>query len=98
MVDCHLIHQSIFDEWKEKLLPLENWMAKFVVVTSGATGTPASAAALGVQELFCKNKATGLTTPAKHKYLDFVDQALMSRGLRMRKRRMHFETSTRMKD
>jgi hypothetical protein len=41
-----------------------------------ATGTPSSAAALEVQELFFKNKAASSKMPAKRKHLDFVDQPL----------------------
>jgi tRNA(His) 5'-end guanylyltransferase len=53
MVDGHLIHQSVVDEWKNKLLPLEYWTAKFVIVTSAAAAEgPASTAAMEVHKVF----------------------------------------------
>jgi hypothetical protein len=76
MVDGHLIHQSVVDKWKEKLLHLENWMAKFVVATSAATDAPASTAVLELHEHFFKNKATAFKMPVKQKHLNFIDQPL----------------------
>jgi hypothetical protein len=74
MVDGHLIHPSVVEEWKCKLLSLENWTTKFVIATSAATDEPATAAAMEAHKDFFNTKATLFKTPAKHKQLEFEEQ------------------------
>jgi hypothetical protein len=74
MVDGHLIHSSVVEELNCKLLPLENWTAKFVIATSAGTDEPATAAAMKAHEDFFNAKATAFKTPAKCKQLEFEEQ------------------------
>jgi hypothetical protein len=71
MVEGHLIHNSVVEEWECKLLPLENWTTKFVIATTAATDEPAAAAVMEAHEDFFNAKATAFKTPAKCKQLDF---------------------------
>jgi hypothetical protein len=73
MVEGQLIHTSVVDEWKSKLLPLENWTSKFVIATASATNGPASSAATKAQEDFFQAKPTAFKTPAKGKLLEFEE-------------------------
>jgi hypothetical protein len=54
LLDGHLIHDSVIQDWKHKQLGLDDWSAKFVIATSASDEQPTSSAMMEVHKNFFK--------------------------------------------
>jgi hypothetical protein len=62
-IDGQLIHDSVVQDWKTKQLGLNDWSAKFVIVTWVSDEQPTSSVMMEVHENFFQEKATAFKTP-----------------------------------